>query len=395
MDALARLLALSATERETLGLVHTPREILQQPITWRRTFEIVLRLAPAIDEFLSRSGLWSNDPSLTVVLLGAGTSDYIGKSLCSLLQKGWRCEVDVIPSTDMLTNMEEHVLPGRSYLWISFSRSGDSSEGVAVLQAALERYPGIHHLIVTCNVGGKMARTFSQHPRVFTIVLDDEVNDRGLAMTSAFSNMVVVGQALAHLRDLETYEKLLDDLAAVASLIMPAVADLSERLVREGFSKICFLGSGTLKGAATESALKVLELTNGRVTSFSESFLGLRHGPLSAIDRDTLVVTFLSGDEMRRAFELDLVKEICDKRLSDKFAVVSPIFIQDGALRELERNTVVLAFQLEISDPYRPPVDVLMGQLLGLFASLREGLKPDVPSPQGAISRVVSHLIIY
>jgi tagatose-6-phosphate ketose/aldose isomerase len=49
----------------------------------------------------------------------------------------------------------------------------------------------------------------------------------------------------------------------------------------------------------------------------------------------------------------------------------------------------------EISDWYLPPLFVLVGQLLGLFASLREGLRPDEPSPHGAISRVVSHVTIH
>ena len=188
MDALARLLALSTAEKETRGLVHTPREIFQQPTTWRRTFQKFLQLAPSLEDFLIDAGLSASaQPPLTVLLVGAGTSDYIGKSLCALLQKEWRCEVRAVPSTDLLTNMEEHVLAGRSYLWISFSRSGDSSEGVAVLKSALERYPEVHHLIVTCNERGQMAGSFNDHRNVFSIVLDDEVNDRGLAMTSSFS----------------------------------------------------------------------------------------------------------------------------------------------------------------------------------------------------------------
>jgi tagatose-6-phosphate ketose/aldose isomerase len=396
MDVLARLLALPATEKETRGLVHTPREILQQPTTWRRTYEKVLQLAPSIEDFLLRAGLsGSAQRPLTILLVGAGSSDYVGKCLCALLQKQWSCEVQAVPSTDLLTNMEEYVLPGRSYLWISFSRSGDSSEGVAVLKSALERYPEVRQLIVTCNERGQMARSFNDRANVFSIVLDEEVNDRGLAMTSSFSNMVIVGQALAHLRELKTYDAILDDLSTAASLVLPAAADLCERLVREGFAKVCFLGTGPLKGVATESALKVLELTDGRVMSFSESFLGLRHGPLAAIDRDTLVVGFLSGDEKRRAFELDLVKEICDKRLTGKCAVVSPSGRGDSPVSGLRENTIVLGFRHEIADFYRPPVDVLVGQLVGLFASLREGLRPDTPSPQGAISRVVSHVTIY
>jgi tagatose-6-phosphate ketose/aldose isomerase len=50
---------------------------------------------------------------------------------------------------------------------------------------------------------------------------------------------------------------------------------------------------------------------------------------------------------------------------------------------------------LHMADAYRPPVDALFGQLLGLFASLRQGLKPDTPSPNGAIRRVVSEVNIY
>ena len=48
-----------------------------------------------------------------------------------------------------------------------------------------------------------------------------------------------------------------------------------------------------------------------------------------------------------------------------------------------------------LPDALRPPLDVIFGQLLGLFCSLEAGLKPDTPSPSGAISRVVSHVKIH
>jgi len=47
------------------------------------------------------------------------------------------------------------------------------------------------------------------------------------------------------------------------------------------------------------------------------------------------------------------------------------------------------------ADHYRPVLDVMFGQLLGLFASLRCGLKPDQPSPNGAITRVVQPIKLY
>jgi tagatose-6-phosphate ketose/aldose isomerase len=393
MTALSKLVDLSTAERESLGLAHTLSEILQQPQTWRRTYQKFIRSSRVIEEFLTSTGLGAGGSiPLNVLLVGAGTSDYIGKCVRGLLQKEWNCNVQAVPSTDLLTNMEDHILTDSDYLLISFSRSGDSSEGVAVLEQALARYPRIKHFIITCNQNGRMAR-LGERSNVFSFVLDDEVNDRGLAMTSSFSNMVIVAQALAHYRTLATYGSILDNLATSGSMVLPVAMSLCERMVEEKFSRVCFLGTGPLKGAAIESGLKVVELTGGRVLGLTESFLGLRHGPLSAVDRDTLVVGFLSADHRRRAFELDLLQEICDKKLTEKCLVVTPSAPINGL--DSFANRLNLELPEGVSDLYLPLLFVLVGQLLGLFASIREGLRPDEPSPHGAISRVVSHVTIH
>lgn len=390
MTSSPKLLELSAAERESLGLVHTLGEILQQPQTWRETYQKVQNFSSRIEEFLTKAGVGARSPvPLNVLLVGAGTSDYIGKSVCALLQKQWSCNVQAVPSTDLLTNVEDHILTDVDYLWISFSRSGDSSEGVAVLEETLAAYPRIKHLVVTCNEKGKMAR-LGNRDNVLSLVLDDAVNDRGLAMTSSFTNMVIAGQALAHIRTLETYGSIVESVATSASIVLPEIVSMCQRMVDEGFSKVCFLGTGPLKAAAIESGLKVIELTGGRVVGLTESFLGLRHGPLSAIDRDTLVVGFLSASGRRRAFEMDLLQEICAKKITEKCLIVA----STGVTEAFENK---LCFELPelISDLYLPPLFVLVGQLLGLSASVREGLRPDEPSPHGAISRVVTHVTIH
>ena len=165
MDALGGLLALSEEERGRRGLAHTPGEIAQQPETWRRTFEGMRARAGEIREFLTRAGVAGEEGGpATVYLVGAGTSDYIGRALTSLLRREWGCEAQAVPSTDLLTNVDEYVVPGRRYLWVSFSRSGDSSEGVAVIELALERHPQVRHLIITCNAEGRMAELSAQAP---------------------------------------------------------------------------------------------------------------------------------------------------------------------------------------------------------------------------------------
>ncbi len=395
MDPLSKILMLSNAEREAKGLVHSPQEIFQQPDTWRRTYDKLVQLAPEVELFLQRAGVRNaSNERPTVFLIGAGTSDYVGKTLEALLRWKWHCEVCVVPSTDLLTNADDFLMPGKLYVWISFSRSGDSSEGVALLESILDRRPDIHHIIVCCNGAGRMVRSLGDRANVCRIILDDQVNDKALAMTSSFSNMVVAGQCLANLQDLGAYWATLDTMISAGRRLLPSAAEVTEQLVAGGFSKVCFLGTGPLKGVAVESGLKVLELTAGKVVTFNESFLGIRHGPLSAIDEETLIVAFASSDARRRSYEMDLLEEIREKKLGKTILVVVP----DAGRKDpgdRAKIGVTLPLEIAVDDYYRPPVDVFVGQLLGLFASIKLGLRPDAPSPGGAISRVVSKVRIY
>jgi tagatose-6-phosphate ketose/aldose isomerase len=394
VNALSELLNLSDDEKKIRGLVHTPLEIAQQPDSWQSTFELFKRRLPQIRDFLASAG-FAVDPRLrpTVFLIGAGTSDYIGQSLAYLFRKAWRCEVVAVPSTDLLTHMDEICAPERNYFWISFSRSGDSPEGVALLERACKRRPDIYHLVISCNANGRMIRASVGNPQILGICLDDAVNDRGLAMTSSFSNMVVFGQCLAHANDLGRYEPALSQLIHAGKSFLPIAVDCAVALATEPYAKACFVGSGPLKAVAKESALKLLELTAGKTLTMSESALGLRHGPMAALDEDTLFVCFFSGNRRVQQYERDLLDEIGNKRLVRTRVIVA--WSGGPATHSFAEHYLSPAGDLAVADDYRPAVDVIFGQVLGLFFSLRWKLRPDCPSPNGAISRVVQNVGIY
>ncbi len=394
MNPLAALLNLSASQKLDRGLSHTPHEIAQQSRTWSATLALLKSREQQIQEFLAAAGLRGPaEQRPTVFLIGAGTSDYIGRSLHHLLRTQWQCEVIPVASTELLPDFSEFVLPDRRYLWISFSRSGDSPEGVAVLERALAECPNVDHLIVTCNAEGRMNKAVQGRANTLALVLDDAVNDRGLAMTSSFTNMVVTGQFLAHVWTTDAYAPILDALAAAAEDLLPRAASLASSLADGTYTRACFVGSGVLAGTAMESALKVLELTAGNVQTMSQPTLALRHGPMAALNRDTLFVSLVSSQPQRRKYELDLLREIGSKGLvRTRVAITSA----DAASLHGEAEYVLAPdTQAAIPDLYRPPLDVLFGQLLGLFSSMHFGLKPDVPSPNGAISRVVQNVGIY
>ena len=289
MDALSELLSLPPEQKVARGLDHTPAEIAQQPDTWLSPYKLFHASRTEIKEFLSRSGVDTHSSSnVTIFLVGAGTSDYIGQSLAHLLRECWHSEVLAISSTDLLTPMDDLMILERKYFWISFSRSGDSPEAIAVLEQARKTHPDICHLVVSCNSNGRMFRDNADQTQVLAICLDDAVNDRGLAMTSAFSNMVIFGPCWAHSDHLGSYEEVLSRVVEAGRSPLPRAADCASTIAKAGYTQACFVGSGPLPAVARESALKLRELTAGKTITTSESTLGLRHGPMAALDHDSL-----------------------------------------------------------------------------------------------------------
>jgi tagatose-6-phosphate ketose/aldose isomerase len=391
MNPLNRLIGLAAQEKARRGVVHTPGEIAQQPEVWKKILGDLQASREATRKKLTSMGFGSESPP-GIVLVGAGTSDHIGRAVAPLFVKKWGCDARAVPSTDLLTQHDELLVKGRPGIAISFSRSGQSPESVAVVELLLRKYPRFRNVIVTCNQNGVMALEYGKRDDVLSIVLDDAVNDRGLAMTSSFTGMVLAAQFLASIDD-ERFGEIVSAASSAADRFLEEASKTAKELARIPFRRVCFLGSGALSAVARESALKVLELTAGRIATMSETFLGVRHGPLSAIDPSTLVVGYLSSDPQRSAYEIDLLQEIAQKKLGRETVVIAPA--EDPRTKGVCTRVLSLEVGRAVPDEHRPILDIVFGQLLGLFFSLKLGFLPDTPSPSGAINRVVSGVKIY
>ncbi len=393
MPALSSFVDRPFEEKEALGLLFTPAEIAQQPNTWRTTLELFERHQARIAAFLDAAGVRDAvEDRPSVVLIGAGTSDYVAQALEFLLRQKWGCEVTPVASTDLLPNLDEYTVPGRGYLWISFSRSGDSPEGVAVLEQALARYPSISHIVITCHAEARMAALCEGVDRAYVIVLDDAVNDRSLAMTSSFTNMIVMGQCLANAWSIEGYKPLLEAMVRAGDDLLLSAERHAEAIAKRNFARICFVGGGPLASVAKESALKVLEMTAGQIKTMSETVLGLRHGPMAALDKETLFVCFVSGDRRRAQYARDLLREIGQKGVVAERIAVGPVSVEESILADCDSY---LPIQVDVDDAYRPVLDVIFGQILGLYCSVAHELRPDSPSAGGVINRVVQKFRIY
>src|ERR1700744_3703087 len=102
LTTLLGILDLPLEEKTKRGLLYTPAEIAQQPATWKATLQIFKQHQDGIVAFLDAIGVRNSHPS--IILIGAGTSDYISQALTFVLRTKWGCEVSAIASTDLLPN---------------------------------------------------------------------------------------------------------------------------------------------------------------------------------------------------------------------------------------------------------------------------------------------------
>ena len=385
------LLAPSWDEQLARGYGHTLREICQQPVTWTETASRVSNRLPLIEATLAGAGLGNGGGAL--VLTGSGSSLYAAECLALPLQEALRIPVTAVPGGQLLTHAGASLPPAGPYALVSLARSGNSPESRAVVDSLLED-PRVSHLILTCNSQGRLATAYGASDRVRIVVLDEKTNDKSLVMTSSFTNMVLAGRALRFARAAAAYTSGARALARGGAWVLGSAADALARAARSGFASAVYLASGCRLGAAREAALKMLEMNDGRVPTLPESYLGVRHGPLSAVRDGALVVAFLSSDPVVRAYELDLIRELDRKKLGARRVIVGasvPMELAPGP------DDVIVDVAPAGPLPHEEMVliDVVVGQLLAFFRCLGEGIHPDSPSTDGVISRVVSGFEIH
>jgi len=344
----------------------TWHEIQQQPETWLTTLQRVT------GEPLSRK---VSEAYGQAIIMGAGTSAYAAGAI----QSAWPGS-RAIPTTDVLTQPARHLQPASMVL--SLARSGNSPESVAAVDRLHRFFPALPQYAITCNAQGELAR----HPHVTAIVLDPRTNDRSLAMTSSFSNLVLAGLCIS---DGPQFAERLPGLCDSISQRMTSLASHAAAMAETLPSRAVVLASRALLPCAQEIGLKFLELTAGKVAVLVETFLGLRHGPMSFLHRDTLVLAILSTDLRTRAYEEDLLAELRSKRLGRLIGIAPPVH-SPAVLDES-----VSALAPDLPDSLRTPFEVVYGQLLAYYLSVRAGLDPDNPSPGGVITRVVQGVTIH
>ena len=329
----------------------TAHEIYQQPATWRKT---CAQLAGCKDELQAFIDQVVKQDDFDIILVGAGTSEFVGNSLFQALNPKYNYNVE----------------------------------------AAEVVCQNLYHLFVTCNHEGTLSKMAASRKNCFAINLTPETHDQSFAMTSSYSNMYLATYLALNLDKLDEITAEVEKLCVAGQHFLDDQFGEVQKIVDEfDYNRIVYLGNIGLKGVAQESALKTLELTAGKVATMYDSELGFRHGPKSIIDDNTLTIAYLSDDEYRRRYELDLVKEMAHQRKGNKIAVV---YNHDcEGIEELADYPIQIKIGQDMENVLLGLDFILFAQTIALMKSLSLGITPDNPCPTGEVNRVVKGVTLY
>lgn len=371
-----------------LGASHTAKEIRQQPLLWLETIQI-LEITKDLLEPARR--FLVDHPSARIILSGAGSSAYIGEVATPILRKKTKRRVEAIPTTDIVPSPREYFESDPPTLLVSFARSGNSPESLATYDLANQEIATVHHLVITCNSDGALAKKAEDQANATVLLMPVGSNDQGFAMTSSFSCMLLAA-LLFFEDDLVAKKDEIKKISLAGAEILEKNWDRASALAQQDFSRIVVLGSSAFHGLAKEGALKCLELASGKRIAMAESTMGFRHGPKSILADGTVIIQLLSDDSHARSYEFDLLNELqhdqgqktlvgLDAKNDSKVASrVDQLWF--GGIDQPSEMSRVLLYLLQL-------------QLFSLFLSIHLTIEPDNPRPDGTVNRVVQGVTIH
>ena len=379
-------LQLDESDLNRAGALWTAREIAQQPASWQRTEDLLKQHAAPIAAFLAPL-LAQKD--LRIILTGAGSSAFIGECLAPLLLARLGRRVEAIATTDLLSGPKQYFQDDVPTLLVSFGRSGSSPESVAVVNLADQLLHECHQLVFTCNEQGTLYQHCRERQNSLAILLPPETHDQSFAMTSSFTAMMLAASLVFN--DAPGGFQSVAPIARAARELLNQHNTRLKDLAAESYSRVVYLGSNGFKALAREAALKLLELTDGKVIAAFDSPLGFRHGPKTIVTRDTLLFVFVSNDPYTRRYDLDLLCELRRDALAGRVIAITAQI--EDSVTEGDYLHVPHAAQAVDGELYYPYI--VCGQLYAFYRSLSLGNKPDQPINSGTVSRVVRGVTIH
>jgi glucosamine--fructose-6-phosphate aminotransferase (isomerizing) len=334
----------------------TQQEIYSQPEAWQDALAVIEKLSNKLRNILF-------DDYAQIIFAGCGSTYYLSLAAAALFQEMTGRISRAVPAGELFLNPRVSLTNGKTLL-IAVSRSGSTSETVkAVEQFKKEKHGPV---IVITNYGDQPLATLADVP-----VIIEKGQEQSVAQTRSFASMYVAATAIAALAaNREDLRKSMDGLPDCGGKLIARYDSLA-RGIGEDMNKdrFYFLGSGIRYGLACEVNLKMKEMTLTHSEPFH--FLEFRHGPMSMVNKNAVVVGMLS--DANRKHESKVLSEM------------KPL---GGSVISLGETESDVSFNSQVPEQVRGVLYLPVLQLTAYYRSLAKGLNPDSPTNLTAVVKL-------
>jgi len=338
----------------------TLKEINSQVDAWESTLDVFHK-----HQEIYRGQL-TKETDAENLFIGCGTSYYLALSAASVYAKITGEFSRAYPASDVYL-FSDPIFPVQDKTYVPFliSRSGTTSEVLWVAKYLKKEYNlGVHG--ISCREDSELMHLSGNG------YLISEADEKSVVMTRSFTSMLLMLQLLAGLKA-ENREFLdsLYRLPEVGRRIFSEYSDLPEEIIgANNLTKFVYLGQGPFYGVASESMLKIKEMS----LTCSEAYhsLEFRHGPKSIADENMLVTFFIS--ENAKESEVKLIQEV--RELG-----ATVLAICETSNSEIDKHAdYVVELKSGVDDYARLPLYMPITQLLGYYQAVQKNLNPDKPT---------------
>ncbi len=330
---------------------HTYNEIKSQTDAWAQAAELVIETA------LPKAGSYEQ-----VVFTGCGSTYYLSLAASALYQELTGCAARAIPGGELLFNPQT-VLTSQRTLLVAVSRSGTTTETVKAVEKFKQEKRG--DVLVISNYN----KALSQLADVNIVI--DKGQEKSVAQTRSFASMFVAATTMcARMAGRNDLAISMAELPGVGSQFIGRYETFAKDVGSDlDFDRFYFLGSGIRYGLACEVNLKMKEMTLTHSEPFH--FLEFRHGPMSMVNEQAVVVGMLSDTN----------------RLHEE-KVLSEMKMLGGTVLSLGEQDAELSFKSGLPESIRGVLYLPVLQLMAFYRSITKGLNPDRPTNLTAVVRL-------
>lgn len=329
-------------------------EVYQQPESFAAINETLGDIFAVLDQVFA-------EEYDELIFTGCGTSLYLAQAAAHAFST-----YNAIPAKGMccseLYYYPETYVKDRKVLVLPITRKSYTTE-VRMAIDKVREYPNVKTLAITCDKDSEIYNDY--------VILSPDTAEDSVIMTRSFTSMVYLATIMAMYIGGKKEE--IDQMANYAESAKDALVKmdaLAKKVMEEHahLNLYITLGQGIYYGVANECMNKMKEMG----ISNSEAYYSLeyRHGPMSLVDENTLIVFLTHENSVKE--DIKLLEEL------KSYGAVT-VAISNTASTDMKEADYTLDLPYGYNEMQNAALIGFIGQFLGYYIAEKKGIDADSP----------------